>query len=399
MMSNNYNDPELDRLEEELEAQWLRVAQGLEKKYWGKIDIPFTLHEGLSNYTKDELTEIRRNLNLKNVSQLKKAELISVLEEKIVDFLPKLSQLWDEERFKLMTRIVSQGGFVSGDDYDLEQLTYFRNTGIFFTGTYNGKRIIAIPEDLFGIINSLRNELKIRSIIKRNTEWINLSRGLLYYYGALKPSKLIDFLQSYLKEEVDFFEFYPILFEATVYREDIEFRYNYITHADVMDPIKVENEQNMRKDIPYYPFTKRQLFEASRVNFIDRNKHYNEFFNFLTQQFIIDKDDAEDIIDEIIFLLKNDASTNEIIQDVFERFEFKNEKAVQSFMDILFNFMNNTRQWILKGHTSNEVFEYEKRFLQPLTSTKEKKQTTKKVGRNDPCPCGSGKKYKKCCGA
>ena len=22
----------------------------------------------------------------------------------------------------------------------------------------------------------------------------------------------------------------------------------------------------------------------------------------------------------------------------------------------------------------------------------------KAVGRNDPCPCGSGKKYKKCCG-
>ncbi|NQT67029.1 MAG: SEC-C domain-containing protein [Actinobacteria bacterium] len=22
-----------------------------------------------------------------------------------------------------------------------------------------------------------------------------------------------------------------------------------------------------------------------------------------------------------------------------------------------------------------------------------------RVGRNDPCPCGSGKKYKKCCGA
>ena len=25
--------------------------------------------------------------------------------------------------------------------------------------------------------------------------------------------------------------------------------------------------------------------------------------------------------------------------------------------------------------------------------------TSKKIGRNDPCPCGSGKKYKKCCGA
>ncbi|MFZ3139321.1 MAG: SEC-C metal-binding domain-containing protein [Polaromonas sp.] len=28
---------------------------------------------------------------------------------------------------------------------------------------------------------------------------------------------------------------------------------------------------------------------------------------------------------------------------------------------------------------------------------RESKEAT--PGRNDPCPCGSGKKYKKCCGA
>ena len=27
-----------------------------------------------------------------------------------------------------------------------------------------------------------------------------------------------------------------------------------------------------------------------------------------------------------------------------------------------------------------------------------RKTASQKVGRNDPCPCGSGKKYKKCCG-
>jgi len=26
-------------------------------------------------------------------------------------------------------------------------------------------------------------------------------------------------------------------------------------------------------------------------------------------------------------------------------------------------------------------------------------EAKKEPGRNDPCPCGSGKKYKKCCGA
>ena len=30
--------------------------------------------------------------------------------------------------------------------------------------------------------------------------------------------------------------------------------------------------------------------------------------------------------------------------------------------------------------------------------TPESRRTTSKVGRNDSCPCGSGKKYKKCCG-
>ena len=35
------------------------------------------------------------------------------------------------------------------------------------------------------------------------------------------------------------------------------------------------------------------------------------------------------------------------------------------------------------------------KLVVPKTATRDQP----KVGRNDPCPCGSGKKYKKCCGA
>jgi SWIM/SEC-C metal-binding protein len=34
------------------------------------------------------------------------------------------------------------------------------------------------------------------------------------------------------------------------------------------------------------------------------------------------------------------------------------------------------------------------RMLNPV-----KPASSEKVGRNDPCPCGSGKKFKRCCGA
>ncbi len=69
---------------------------------------------------------------------------------------------------------------------------------------------------------------------------------------------------------------------------------------------------------------------------------------------------------------------------------------------------NNSPQWALKGNTPNDLFQEEKKYLKPLPpdpfvidrpeSNVFDIKTRKKVGRNDPCPCGSGKKYKKCCG-
>lgn len=46
------------------------------------------------------------------------------------------------------------------------------------------------------------------------------------------------------------------------------------------------------------------------------------------------------------------------------------------------------------------IFDADKR--KELTLEQKKSRTVvknEKIGRNDPCPCGSGKKYKKCCGA
>jgi preprotein translocase subunit SecA len=37
--------------------------------------------------------------------------------------------------------------------------------------------------------------------------------------------------------------------------------------------------------------------------------------------------------------------------------------------------------------------------IEETTETKTVRRQGVKVGRNAPCPCGSGKKYKKCCGA
>ena len=57
-------------------------------------------------------------------------------------------------------------------------------------------------------------------------------------------------------------------------------------------------------------------------------------------------------------------------------------------------------EWLYNLPAWNNLLSEERRKELYL---KQKKSGTitreKKIGRNDPCPCGSGKKYKKCCGA
>lgn len=50
----------------------------------------------------------------------------------------------------------------------------------------------------------------------------------------------------------------------------------------------------------------------------------------------------------------------------------------------------------------DNIFDEDQRkelFRAQRTSRTVVKTKAEKIGRNDPCPCGSGKKYKKCCGA
>lgn len=37
------------------------------------------------------------------------------------------------------------------------------------------------------------------------------------------------------------------------------------------------------------------------------------------------------------------------------------------------------------------------KLLPPGFAPTRKQKRTNKIGRNDPCPCGSGRKFKKCC--
>lgn len=98
-------------------------------------------------------------------------------------------------------------------------------------------------------------------------------------------------------------------------------------------------------------------------------------------------------------------------------FTTDNAKDVPELLSRLFLFLETEGHIHNSTELSTAVRNNKQSFLKVIPKTKNKKiaktskakpasqrKMTKKtksdvrVGRNDPCPCGSGKKYKKCCG-
>ena len=71
---------------------------------------------------------------------------------------------------------------------------------------------------------------------------------------------------------------------------------------------------------------------------------------------------------------------------------FDTEKLYKNMVDAKADWLYNLPQW-------DKIYDEETRkrlYMEQKMSGTVRKE--KKMGRNDPCPCGSGKKYKKCCG-
>ena len=84
------------------------------------------------------------------------------------------------------------------------------------------------------------------------------------------------------------------------------------------------------------------------------------------------------------------------------------KEGYEMFMEMVYGIKEDTLEKLSKVmiQREEEVEEMEERSRQELVMNRGEdapapatlKRESKKVGRNDPCPCGSGKKYKKCCG-
>ena len=195
----------------------------------------------------------------------------------------------------------------------------------------------------------------------------------------------------------------------------------------------------------FYIPNAQEVLDYARNLYLSQEPAYQNFREFLQHEIRMTYDEADAEALEIWDKIQFDIDFTEIVQyfiDVYE--DLLDDIKIEEIIPLLQELNNSTRMQIHRGHTPNEMMRKgmeEGRFSQRPTvvpgsaeaasllksASEELKEmgvcvdfdsnavivpnnssqnnvfgqvanSFKKIYPNDPCPCGSGKKFKKCCG-
>ena len=195
----------------------------------------------------------------------------------------------------------------------------------------------------------------------------------------------------------------------------------------------------------FYIPNAQEVLDYARNLYLSQEPAYQNFREFLQHEIGMPYDEADAEALEIWDKIQFDIDFTEIVQYIIDVYEdLLDGTKIEKIIQLLQEVNNNTRMRIHRGHTPNEMMRKgmeEGRFSQrPIvvpgstetanllkSASEELKEmgicvdfdsnaaivpnnssqnnvsgqvanSFKKIYPNDPCPCGSGKKFKKCCG-
>jgi len=398
-------DKERDQLFTDMENEWKEQKEQRRRAILRrKVPANRDLLTALQAMTKQELDDIRYNLCVAGISSLKKADMAKALVPEVLAFSQKWFVTIGIEQYNILTSISRNNGLNANISEDDVRLDYMRCLGILFNGEKDGKQAWYMPDELLAVYAKLDRAAEYKKAVTLNDEIMRLVGGLLFYYGYLNYDQLYAAVRKYLSEgdAIDFSEFMGVLVNGACWQDNVSNTEHGMYYYTVMDANKLEADQAERADLDFAELPYDKIYEAGELNYIEATDEYKAFAQFLMKAFCLEVLDAADVVGEINILIQNGEKTADIIEYLGKLGFLKDKEVAKQLMDHYLAFSNTSRQWRLKGHSPSELCTDEEKTA-PLVAKKMKNNVVKfvprsaAVGRNDPCPCGSGKKYKKCC--
>jgi preprotein translocase subunit SecA len=145
----------------------------------------------------------------------------------------------------------------------------------------------------------------------------------------------------------------------------------------------------------------------------ENNTFWKEYFDIETQAYKKILARKEDFYDDKLSVLAEEFDMTSVVFAGFmdginsslavecDLDKLKESSKVSLKLDfdkLYYNMLEAKAKWLYTLDEWDAIFTEEERKIIRQRWKADKQAVSHKVGRNETCPCGSGKKYKKCCG-
>lgn len=359
----------------------------------------YSLNELLLMKETKDLQMLARLYKLRGYSAYKKEELIQKVEEIIKkEFIQYLATLGEKD-LELFKHLAEEPLLADGR---LGRAALFISLGWASLVENAEEKYLVIATDIITLHNHILAMPEFKELHEHRQDFKTYRNGLTNLYGAVELHWVTYLYNRDYDRNVNF----AIVLEDLNYINQIYGGCKLIGDYLVHGSLYCEGEEDFH-DLRKAVFEK-DYFEPSRVliRLMSQEGYYEDLEvltklkNYIRENFTRNEDFIEEAILTMVINIRVQSKVGlDLIEDIMQQWyrlgiNVQNMNQLQEVTLMITQAIKNTRSWYNKGYTAEELTKA--KF--PELYTKEiPKVNNIKVGRNDPCPCGSGLKYKKCC--
>lgn len=366
------------------------------------------LVEILPILTKQRLSSLASTYNIPGRSKMNKQELADNLFDYLTDAerLEETLFIAESKEWEIFQQLF-RDSFLQDHSIAYGRYAFLMERGLIYSFYIEDEIYFVMPDEIKQAYNSIDHKLFVKTRERYQTvrKYILAMTNL---YGAFKTDMLVEVFNNQNHMKLDIGELITIYHRLAKRDERFYLNGDYII-SDYFMYDGMEEFEELLDDIkgkPYYIPEKNKLLKYADDNYFELTPQLTALKIFILNELCTDRQLVDYLIDDIQLACSMEAP----IEDVMYEFErrgiiFKDRNQISRFVPFIVDVYNHTRLWANCGHTPAEMraLSDEESEMMPLPADiipfHTQVRNEKKIGRNDPCPCGSGKKYKKCCGA
>ena len=357
-----------------------------------KTPVRLTQRQFFKAFNKNDLLDIAKSMHIRVNSTWKKSELVEITANEVLrpSWFRKQLLKRTEAELALFRKLCKEDCWYIPEEEEWDPLEKLADRFLVFIEEQGRAAVSAEMKELFEQTDTPAFRKEYADLL-----WF---RQCLYVVKVMYGSVPITiFRQLYSRKEgmeidtpeiVRLLDFFSGIRQIPVIKGDRLIAGNLLEE----DQYKLVEEEQKGKE--FYIPDPEEVEKLYEYTYPAYDPEYQRYTAFLRKEFDLDDEELSDVAYMTYRCLANGGRISDVaaILDQ-EELAFSSQKAMKKFVPLIIDLSNHTRMLFNCGFKPDELAA-RRRNVSPRTPEKK----MQKIYPNDPCPCGSGKKYKKCCG-